>query len=60
MSEPSMCDEAIAVCNEIWQLFEDGQLVRNTSKDHEPGWAMKQIPLVRTLQRLQRVVEASK
>ena len=32
------------------KLIDDGMLVRDMSHDHESDWAMKQIPLVRTLQ----------
>lgn len=28
---------------------ESGTLVRNISKDREPGWALRQLPLVQTL-----------
>ena len=30
-------------------FVEDGTLVRNTSQDHAPDWALRQIPLVRVL-----------
>ncbi len=30
----------------VWKLIEDGTLVRDISKDQEPGWAMNQLDLV--------------
>lgn len=33
----------------IMDFIESGELVRNTSGDGEPGWALKTIPLVRAL-----------
>lgn len=33
----------------VMKLIEDGFLVRNILRDDEPGWAMRQIPMVQTL-----------
>jgi hypothetical protein len=43
------CSEMVEALTGVKQLLDDGILVRDISHDHEPGWAMKQIPLVRTL-----------
>jgi hypothetical protein len=37
----------------IWKLIEDGLLVRNTSRDDEPDWAIKQLPVIMALKDLQ-------
>lgn len=36
----------------------DGTLVRDISRDHEPGWAMRQLPLVLLLKRTELVLAA--
>lgn len=33
----------------VWKLIDDGQLVRNTSGDANPDWAMRQLPFVMAL-----------
>ena len=37
-----------ALCG-LFAMIENGTLVRDTSRDNEPGWAMKQLPLVAAL-----------
>ena len=39
----------LAASKAIWKQIEDGKLVRNTSGDENPGWAMRQVPLIRDL-----------
>jgi hypothetical protein len=39
----------IEVLRGLMQLIEDGVLVRNTACDGDAGWAMRQLPLFRTL-----------
>ena len=41
--------ELLEACKSILAHLESGALVRNTSKDHESDWAIKQIPLLRDL-----------
>lgn len=53
--------ELLAAAKGVWKLLEDGMLVRQTNKDHEPDWAIKQIPIVRALSKLeQAITEAEK
>jgi len=53
--------ELLAAAKGVWKLLEDGVLVRQTNQDHEPDWAIKQIPTVRTLAALeQAIAEAGK
>lgn len=46
-----------ASLREIMKLIEDGFLVRNISRDGEPGWAMRQIPMVQTLAKAAKLME---
>lgn len=46
-SAPDLLDALKSVLN----MIESGILVRDTSKDLEPGWAMRQIPIVTSLQK---------
>lgn len=41
----------------VMDLIEAGVLVRDTSNNHEPGWAMKQIPLVQALARAKTALD---
>lgn len=36
----------------VMKLIDDGMLVRNISGDHQSNWAVKQLPLVQTLQQV--------
>jgi hypothetical protein len=45
-------NELLEALKEIRELIDNGMLVRDTSHDHEPGWALKQIPLVQALQKI--------
>jgi len=38
-----------AALRKLLGFLEDGTLCRDISRDHEPGWAMRQLPLVQTL-----------
>jgi len=48
--------ELLAAAKAVWELLENGTLVRDTSKDYESGWAMKQIPIVRSLSALDEAI----
>jgi len=45
------CKELRESAEGIWEMLENGTLVRNTRMDAGPDWAMKQIPIVRALAR---------
>ncbi len=40
----------------IWQMFEDGRIVRNIANDHQPDWALKMLNFTRELQTIQLVI----
>lgn len=42
---------------ELMALIEQKVLVRDTSRDGEPGWAMRQIPVVMALKHAQNVID---
>jgi len=44
-------DEARAALRDLFALVEDGTLVRNASRDDEPGWPLKAMRLVMVLKR---------
>lgn len=44
----------------IMKLVGDGTLVRDISGDAEPGWAMKQLPLVMALKTAQELLDAAR
>lgn len=44
----------------IMKLIGDGTLVRDISGDAEPGWAMKQLPLVMALKTAQELLDAAR
>ena len=48
--------ELLDAAKGVWKLLEDGVLVRRINKDHEPHWAIKQIPIVRTLYALEHSI----
>jgi len=41
----------LTAAKEVRQLLDNQVLVRDISRDHEPGWAFRQVPLVLTLKR---------
>ncbi len=47
--QPGSVKALVEALEGIVGLMDDGSLVRNISKDHEPGWAFKQIGFVKTL-----------
>lgn len=49
------CRDALKV---VMQLIDDGLLVRDTSRDSEPDWAMRQLPLICALQKARAALEA--
>jgi hypothetical protein len=44
------------VLTELFGLIESGYLVRDISRDAEPGWAMRQLPAVMILKRAAMLV----
>lgn len=48
-SKTEIIDALIESLSDILSLIDEGVLVRDTSKDHEPTWAMAQVPLVKAL-----------
>jgi hypothetical protein len=48
----------LAALVKVYMLVEEGTLVRDTSHDHEAGWALRQIPLVQTLAEAKKIVDA--
>lgn len=50
-------NELLEACHAVHKLLENGTLVRDTSKDHERDWAIKQLPLARVLCQLRRAIE---
>lgn len=45
----ALLEEAL---RELYQLVESGVLVRDISKDHENGWSMKMLDLIRVLKKI--------
>ncbi len=52
-AERKIRDDLAEALEELYALIEDGVLVRDVSHDGEPGWALKQLPLVRSLGKAQ-------
>jgi len=50
-------DALLAACKEIWKLVDDGVLVRDISRDFEPNWILRQIPVVRSLRKLEEAIK---
>ena len=48
--------DLLEACEAIFKLVDSGELVRSTAHDHEGGWAMRQIPLVKGLQQLEAAI----
>ena len=40
----------------FWATLESGTLIRDISKDHEPGWAVKMMQFVDDLRKLQEAI----
>lgn len=55
--EPTIQERLLKSLKELLQLIGEGKLIRNTKADHRPGWAIRQIPFVRTLVEAQASVE---
>ena len=49
-------DRLYDALEKIWGFIDDGTLVRNTAADRDPGWAMKQLPLVAALHCAQKAL----
>lgn len=47
---------ARAALSDLFGLVEDGTLCRDTSRDSEPGWAIKMLPVVAKLKAAQEIV----
>lgn len=50
---------AIGLLREFFKLLDDGVLVRDISRDNEPGWAIRQYPLVSLLARTNAILDAA-
>lgn len=48
--------EMLEVLKSLSHEMDEGRLCRNISADHEPDWAIKQMPLVATLGRMVGVI----
>lgn len=49
----SQNDALVEALKAIFKAMDDGLLVRDVSRDHQESWALRQLPLVRTLQQAQ-------
>lgn len=49
----------LAAMKGILLLIDEGKLVRNTSEDANPSWAMRQLPFVMVLQAAQVAIDKS-
>jgi hypothetical protein len=58
--EHAAAPEALDVLQELFGLLEAGVLVRDISKDMEPGFALKAMKLVMVLKRGQEVLTATR
>jgi hypothetical protein len=45
---------------EVMELINSYVLVRNTEDDAEPGWAMRQLPMILTLKKAQSLLDAAR
>lgn len=50
---------AVEVLRELFGFLDSGYLVRDISHDHEPGWAMRQLPFVSTLAKGKQILDGS-
>ena len=48
--------DTLAALGDMLALVDSGVLVRDTSRDHESGWAFKQVPIVSVLQAAQNAL----
>lgn len=49
MVETAAQRDLATALRDLFAFVENGVLIRDISHDHEPGWAMRQVPLVQTL-----------
>ncbi len=52
-------DALLKGCKDMLLMLDEGLLVRNTSKDADPNWAMKALALVQRLQAIQDAIALS-
>lgn len=50
-------DDLLVALKGLMAMIDTGKLVRDTSRDHETGWALKQVDLVRALQTAQSAID---
>jgi len=50
----------LAALEALMKMMDDGLLVRDISHDHESGWAIRQIPLIRTLGEARAAIKGAK
>lgn len=53
-------ERAVSSLEAIMGMINGGLLVRDISRDHEPGWAMQQLPMVLALKGAQEVIDAAR
>ena len=51
-------DELVAALADVFAMMDEGYLVRDTSEDAEPGFAMRQLPYVQRLAKARAMLEA--
>ena len=51
-----LCAELAETAKKFLSYLESGTLIRDISKDHEPGWAVKMIQFVNDLKKLQEAI----
>ncbi len=52
-----MSDEEKVAVRTVLEGFDQGIFIRDTSRDHEPGWGIKLLPYLRAMAVLQKAVE---
>ena len=52
-------NELLAACKDIFALMDEGFLVRSTADDHEPDWAIKNVPFVMRLNQIRVAITAA-
>jgi hypothetical protein len=53
-------DQLVEALDELMALIENNTLVRNISRDGDPDWAIRQLPLVMTLKKAQAALKSAK
>jgi hypothetical protein len=48
--------ELLSSLQEIFELIDNGMLVRNTSGDTNPNWAIRQLPLINALYKAKQAI----